>query len=133
MHRRQFLGVSAGAMGAARLGADPIRAAEQTKVTTLTPIRLTIGAGRTMIEEAPRRTPVAANADVLVVGGGVAGLTACLTLAQKQRRVVLVEREHVLGGGEQFANGTIKLTTGPAADIAAAASELVSRGMAKSR
>jgi heterodisulfide reductase subunit A len=38
------------------------------------------------------------TADVLVVGGGAAGISAALALAQKRRRVVLVERAFVLGG-----------------------------------
>lgn len=36
--------------------------------------------------------------DVLVVGAGVAGLTAALTLAQKARKVYVVEREFWIGG-----------------------------------
>ncbi len=43
-------------------------------------------------------TEVDASPDAVVVGGGPAGLSAALTLAQKGRRVVLVERDHVLGG-----------------------------------
>lgn len=38
------------------------------------------------------------SADVLVIGGGVAGISAALSLARKDRKVVLVEREFVLGG-----------------------------------
>ena len=38
------------------------------------------------------------RAEVVVVGGGIAGLTAALNLAQRRAHVVLVEREPVLGG-----------------------------------
>ncbi len=36
--------------------------------------------------------------DVLVIGGGAAGISAALALAGKDRKVVLVEREFVVGG-----------------------------------
>ncbi len=38
------------------------------------------------------------SADVVVVGGGAAGVSAALALARKDRRVVLVERSPALGG-----------------------------------
>ncbi len=38
------------------------------------------------------------NPDVLVVGAGVAGISAALLLAQKNRKVYLVEREPCIGG-----------------------------------
>jgi heterodisulfide reductase subunit A len=41
---------------------------------------------------------VEVSADVLVVGGGVAGLSAARALAGKDRKVVLVERAFALGG-----------------------------------
>ncbi|MCO5166015.1 MAG: FAD-dependent oxidoreductase [Planctomycetes bacterium] len=47
---------------------------------------------------APRRAVVAAEADVLVVGGGPAGLGAAVGAARAGARVVLAERHGFLGG-----------------------------------
>lgn len=47
---------------------------------------------------APRRATVAARADVLVVGGGPAGLGAAVGAARAGARVVLAERHGFLGG-----------------------------------
>jgi len=44
----------------------------------------------------PREVPI--NADVLVVGGGIAGIHAALTLANAGKHVYLVEREPTIGG-----------------------------------
>jgi len=41
---------------------------------------------------------VEVSADVLVVGGGAAGISAALSLAQKGRKVLLAERSFALGG-----------------------------------
>jgi heterodisulfide reductase subunit A2 len=43
-----------------------------------------------------KRVPV--NSDVLVVGGGIAGIHAALTMAESGRKVYLVEREPTIGG-----------------------------------
>src|SRR5512144_3170770 len=43
-----------------------------------------------------RRAPV--HPDVLVVGGGIAGMHAALTLAEAGKHVYLVEREPSIGG-----------------------------------
>ena len=50
------------------------------RFSTLTPARSIVAAGQAMIEEAPRRTPVAAKVDVLVVGGGFTAID-CARLA----------------------------------------------------
>jgi len=47
------------------------------------------------------------DADVVVIGGGVAGLSAATAAAWSGKRVVLVERSAVLGGTARQANGSI--------------------------
>jgi heterodisulfide reductase subunit A len=44
----------------------------------------------------PSRVPV--NPDVLIVGGGIAGIHAALTIANSGKKVYLVEREPTIGG-----------------------------------
>jgi glycine/D-amino acid oxidase-like deaminating enzyme len=51
-----------------------------------------------MLTEAARETPVIAETDVLVVGGGPAGLAAAVTAARLGVRVILAERASHLGG-----------------------------------
>ena len=50
------------------------------------------------ILEAARRTPVIAQVDVLVVGGGTAGLSTAVAAARAGARTMLVERYGSLGG-----------------------------------
>ncbi|MHC4590580.1 MAG: FAD-dependent oxidoreductase, partial [Planctomycetota bacterium] len=60
---------------------------------------LIAGAVRRVSRASPlekKRLPV--HGDVLVVGGGIAGIHAALTLAEAGRRVYLVEREPTIGG-----------------------------------
>src|SRR5256885_9717905 len=52
----------------------------------------------TRIDLPPRRALLAADTDVLVVGGGPAGLGAALGAAQAGARVILAERYGFLGG-----------------------------------
>src|SRR6266699_1743989 len=51
-----------------------------------------------VIREAARETPVVAETDVLVVGGGPAGLCAAIAAARSGARVILTERYPHLGG-----------------------------------
>jgi hypothetical protein len=50
------------------------------------------------VEEPARRTPVFGDVDVLVVGGGPAGLAAAVSAARHGARTLLVERYGFLGG-----------------------------------
>jgi succinate dehydrogenase/fumarate reductase flavoprotein subunit len=50
------------------------------------------------VEESARRTPVTHEADVLVVGGGSAGVSAAVAAAREGADVLLVERYGALGG-----------------------------------
>src|SRR5919198_1922814 len=50
------------------------------------------------IVEPRRETPVVAETDVLVVGGGPAGITAAVAAARLGARVILAERYGHLGG-----------------------------------
>src|SRR5438270_13969459 len=52
----------------------------------------------TVITEAARETPIIGETDVLVVGGGPAGLCAAVSAARSGARVVLAERYPHLGG-----------------------------------
>lgn len=45
-----------------------------------------------------RKTPVAGEWDVLVAGGGIAGVAAALSSARAGAKTLLVEREYMLGG-----------------------------------
>jgi NADPH-dependent 2,4-dienoyl-CoA reductase/sulfur reductase-like enzyme len=50
------------------------------------------------ITEPQRETPIVAETDVLVVGGGPAGICAAISAARNGARVILTERYPHLGG-----------------------------------
>jgi hypothetical protein len=50
------------------------------------------------VAEPPRRTPVHATTDLLVLGGGPAGIAAAVTAARAGAKTLLVERYGFLGG-----------------------------------
>jgi fumarate reductase flavoprotein subunit len=51
-------------------------------------------------------SPIPADADVVVIGSGVSGLAAALTLVQGGARVTVFEKERSLGGTSNFYHGT---------------------------
>ncbi len=50
------------------------------------------------VREPERRVEVSSHCDVLVCGGGIAGIAAALSAARHGARVILLEREYMLGG-----------------------------------
>jgi heterodisulfide reductase subunit A len=71
---------------------EPEKATAKSKAL----VRMAVAKAR-LIEPLPERT-LPLNHDALVIGGGVAGMTAALALADQGFRVHLVEREAELGG-----------------------------------
>lgn len=61
------------------------------------------------IQEPARETPVAGEWDVVVVGGGIAGVAAALSAARHGGRVALVEKTCGLGGLATLANVIVYL------------------------
>jgi fumarate reductase flavoprotein subunit len=51
------------------------------------------------------RTRVPAKFDAVVIGSGVAGLAAAVTLAEGGGRVIIFEKRRALGGTSNFLNG----------------------------
>jgi glycine/D-amino acid oxidase-like deaminating enzyme len=62
------------------------------------------------IVEPERKTPIIADADVLVCGGGIAGVAAAVCAARQGVRVLLLERYGFLGG---LVTGGLVITTPP--------------------
>ncbi|PIU28968.1 MAG: disulfide reductase [Candidatus Hydromicrobium americanum] len=59
---------------------------------------ITAAINRVSLQESIEKKEIDIQPNVLVVGGGVAGLEACLSLAQKGRKVYLVEKSPCIGG-----------------------------------
>ncbi len=73
-------------------GGDPAPATERAARL------VAAGLARVALQQPVETAQVPARGEVLVVGGGAAGISAALALARRGRRVVLAERDFVLGG-----------------------------------
>ena len=51
-----------------------------------------------MVIRETRQTPVTEECDVLVCGGGFAGISAALAAARQGKQVLLLEKQYMLGG-----------------------------------
>lgn len=74
------------------IGGDPVEATERSRRLVGAALR------RIALHRAIPAADVAVSADVLVVGAGAAGISAALALARRDRKVVVAEREFVVGG-----------------------------------
>ncbi len=59
------------------------------------------------VKEQERSLPVKKSCDVLIAGGGVAGISAAIAAARCGAKVVLLERQYLLGGLATLGNITI--------------------------
>lgn len=92
MDRRKFLKASMLGVGATMLGVPEIIASEAPRRD---PIRLESNG---WLKQPAREIPVVAEADVVVLGGGPAGVAAAVNAARTGVKVILLERYTFLGG-----------------------------------
>ncbi len=92
MDRRRFFKTSTLGLGALALNEMPAQARKKALPSTE---RLE---AQTWLTEPARKIPVVASADVVIVGGGPAGVAAALSAAREGCSVYLVERTGFLGG-----------------------------------
>ena len=93
MDRRQFLKAGALGAGAITLGQAIPSEAKTKAVTGHTPLEV-----KGYVAEPARQIPVVDTADVVVVGGGPAGVAAAIAAARQGVDVLIMEREYFLGG-----------------------------------
>jgi len=91
MERRDFIKVSASV--AALAATSSVSGCKGKKVTVETNLDV-----HGYMEEPAKRIPVIASADVVVVGGGPAGVAAAVSAAREGASVIMIERYNHLGG-----------------------------------
>jgi len=96
--RRTLAADSASPKPARPLHRDSDISVAADRPTQLTAHPMVIHPGGGVVVESPRRTPVAADVDVLVVGGGPTGIGAALAAAREGARTLVIERHGMLGG-----------------------------------
>ena len=92
MDRRNFLKASMLGVGATMIGVPEILAKESAKRA---PVRLEANG---WLKQPAREIPVVAEADVVVLGGGPAGVAAAVSAARNGAKTILLERYTFLGG-----------------------------------
>ena len=60
------------------------------------------GMNRVLYQDSLFEKELDSNPDVLIIGGGIAGMEAALNLADEKRKVFLIEKEEILGGKAVF-------------------------------
>lgn len=93
MDRRKFIGVSALFTGAMMVKPSMAFAspAQESKLATGLDIK-------SYVKEPKRKIPVIDSADVVVLGGGPAGVSAAVAAARSGADVLLLEKQYYLGG-----------------------------------
>ena len=87
MDRRNFLKASMLGVGATMVGAPELMAAPRRA-----PLRLEANG---WLKQPAREIPVVAESDIVVLGGGPAGVAAAVSAARTGAKVVLLERYNV--------------------------------------
>jgi len=102
MQRREFLHVSAA--GGAMLGAAVATGVRAQPAPEAPP-----AGAQTTVREPAHDLPVSFSCDVLVVGGGIAGVAAAVAAARNGAATCLIEREQGLGGLATLGNVVVYL------------------------
>ena len=94
MDRRDFLKTSAICSGALLVGQSCVGSSKTTKqLSPTTDIHV-----KDYVNEPAKRIPVIDSADVVVLGGGPAGVSAAVAAARTGADVLLLEKQYYLGG-----------------------------------
>jgi heterodisulfide reductase subunit A-like polyferredoxin len=104
-----------------------VHSEDRTTATAKARDLVRMAVGRVSALEPLHRQPVPLQAEALVIGGGPAGMTAALTLADQGYPVHLVERQDSLGGNLRRLHFALPRTDDGDADLQAGLRQLVDR------